>query len=93
MALVGKSATRTVGHDDQSLVAVDAALAMASPSSLVKVEDALDLLRGLEATIGDRDTRIADIVGDAAHAWSGQLTLDRDCLMDTLLDIRIAISD
>jgi hypothetical protein len=93
MALVGKSATRTKGHHDQSLAAVDAALAMASGSTLVSVEDALHLLRGVEATIGDRDARIAGIVSDAAHAWAGQSTLDRDRLVDTLLDIRLVTSD
>jgi hypothetical protein len=93
MALVGRFATRTHDHDDRSLGAVDAALAMASRSSLVTVEDALHLLRGVEATVGDQDTRIAGIVSDAAHAWAGQLTLDRDRLTDTLLDIRLVISD
>jgi hypothetical protein len=93
MAMLGRSATRTVGHDDQSLAVVDAALTMSSRSSLVSVEDALDLLRGVEATIGDRDARIADIVHDAAYAWAGQPTLDRCRLMDTLLDIRLVISD
>jgi hypothetical protein len=85
MALLGKSATRTVDRADESLVAVDAALAMASRSRLVTVDEALKLLRGVEGAIGDRDNQVAGIVEESAHAWQGQLTVDRANLVDTLL--------
>jgi hypothetical protein len=93
MALLGKSSTRSPGRDDQPLAAVDAALAMASQSRLVRVDEALGLLRGVEATIGDRDSRVAGIVADASDAYSDQATLDRDRLVDTLLDIRLVVSE
>jgi hypothetical protein len=93
MALLSKSATRTVDRVDESLVAVDAALAMASRSRLVTVDEALKLLRNVEAAVGGRDNRVASIVGESARAWEGQLMLDRANLMDTLLDIRLVTSD
>jgi hypothetical protein len=82
-----------VGRDDQPLAAVDAALAMASRGRLVTVEEALRLLHGVDATIGDRDPRIAGIVADASTAWATQVILNRDRLVDALLDIRLVIPD
>jgi hypothetical protein len=93
MARLGKSPTRTVGRDDQPLAAVDAALTMASQSRLVTVDEALRLLHGVEATVGNRDARVAGIVADASETFADQVMLDRDRLVDTLLDIRLVISD
>jgi hypothetical protein len=93
MVLLGRSGTQTVDREVEPVAAVDAALAMASRSRMVSLDHALRLLHGVEAAIGDRDGRIAAIVADASDSYAGQVVLDRDRLVDTLLDLRLVLSD
>jgi hypothetical protein len=94
MQLLGNHAAGPRVRDDQPLAAVDAALEMVSRSGLVTVEEALRLLRGVEAAAGDGAgyARICGIVADASTSYAGQMLLDRDRVVDPLLDIRLAIS-
>jgi len=93
MRRLGNQPAPTPVRETGPLDAVDAALAMASRRELVASDDALNLLHGVQAAVGNGafDTRIAGIVADATILYSGRMTLDRCRLVDPLLDIRLAI--
>jgi hypothetical protein len=84
---------RSETAESGSLVAVDAALAMASHRSLVTTDEALRLLRGVHAAVevGPAASAVDRIIAEAARSYTDQMVLDREMLLNPLLDIRLAV--
>lgn len=91
-----RSATREIPVEipaDPSMVAVDTALAMTGQRHLVSTDEATRILRGVHAAIEDRDPppTVERIITDALDSYAGRMMLDRDLVVNPLLDVRLAL--
>jgi hypothetical protein len=92
-----RRAARTVLVDeceDGPHDAVDAALAVASRGGSLTSPEALRVLSRVQTAIRvvPPDPTIDQIIAAATTSFSGQLVIDRSLLVNSLLDIRLALS-
>jgi hypothetical protein len=85
----------TASRESSPVDVVDDALRLATGREPFTADEALRVLRQVQAGVpeGECSVPIAGIVADAAASFSDEAILDRDRLVNPLLDIRLVLGD
>ena len=91
-----RSTTREVeveNPSDPRVLAIDTALAMAAHRHLVPAAEATQLLHSVQAALedGEASSMVERIIDDALSSYEDELLLDRDRVVNPLLDVRSAL--
>jgi hypothetical protein len=88
------SATIESSPREKALGVVDTALAFATRRRLFTRDEAIDLLRGVRNQVGDAEieSTVDAAIAAAGGFGTGDVFVDRNRVVDLLLDLRLAVN-